>query len=66
MKDTEMKTETTTSLALRMVRLFWAPLEILDTLRSIDARLKRLESCVKENHRSHGARTYFTTGHWND
>ena len=40
--------------------------ELLETLKSIDRRLERLERCVKENPRSHGSRHYLSTGHWNE
>ncbi len=49
-----------------ILRLIRSPFEILEVLRSIDARLKNLESCVGHNDRSCGARKYIITGHWND
>jgi hypothetical protein len=55
----------------RLVRLFWAPLEILRTLNSIDNRLAKIEAeserlgrCI-DNH-NHQRRYSLMTGHWND
>ena len=40
--------------------------ELLATLKSIEAHLARLSSCVRTNHHSHGDRASLSTKHWND
>jgi len=39
--------------------------ELLKTLKSIDASLKRLALCVTDNQRDHGAKQFLRTGNWN-
>lgn len=40
--------------------------DVVELLKSIDARLKSLENCVTSSSRGYGHRTYIVTGHWND
>jgi hypothetical protein len=42
--------------------------DLLAVLKSIDARLARLESCVTTYGRNHsnGYKPHIRTGHWND
>ena len=42
--------------------------ELLATLKSIDARLKRFEELIDSppSHHSRGYKKYLRTGHWND
>lgn len=40
--------------------------DLLAILRSIDARLAKLEACVRVNHHDHGDRASISTKHWND
>jgi len=40
--------------------------ELLSTLKSIDASLKHIASCVKKNHHGHGDQCSISTKHWND
>lgn len=42
------------------------PDEVVILLRSIDARLKTLESCVKPGVRHKPHTSHIVTGHWND
>jgi len=40
--------------------------ELLKTLMLIEQHLRKISSCVSENHRRHGKRVYLSTGHWNE
>ena len=42
------------------------PDEVVILLRSIDARLKNLESCVRPGARHKPNTNHLVTGHWND
>ena len=50
----------------RLIRKIFGVDEQLETLKSIDARLKKLESCVRPGVRHRPHTNHIITGHWND